>query len=421
MGVTIKNTFVQIMSKSQTTLALIMLLGGSFLGCVSLNAAPLSLNGLVTYNNLTKDYYVAALYLPEIESDQKKILNLNQHKQMKLLVTANRWTPRAWTKQWQGNIAINNELPGKELQKSLEQFTGILKGNLLAGDLIMVDYVPAMGTKIFINQQLVLASSDMALFNALLATWVGKLPPSRDFKNRILSLASDQQTAADTQKLYTNVVPSERKDVIKRWLLTPGQIAKIEQKKRESALRSQLMKARLQTQQKAKIEQEQRLKQAVKKQAAQVILANQKRQAKKIVNQQERDRQKKYAKLKKEKESRLADAYYKDFYSWQLQKSIRDKITYPVWAREFNQEGIVDVLFTINAQGKIIGIEVDENKAPKLLISEVVKSIKSTSGQILPPSKLKGSDWKFSVNHSFNFRSKEQTILVPPTKPVHLS
>ena len=125
--------------------------------------------------------------------------------------------------------------------------------------------------------------------------------------------------------------------------------------------------------------------------------------------------------LKKEKESRLADTYYRDLYVWQLRKTIRDKITYPAWAREFNQEGIVDVFFTINAQGKVIGIEVDEDKAPKLLIREVVESIKSTSGQVLPPSKLKGSDWKFSVNHSFNFSSKKQTILVQPTKPVHLS
>ncbi len=406
MGVITESTPLQIKGKIQSTMAIMLLLAGSFLGAVNLNAAPLSLNGLATYNDLNKEYYVAALYLPQLESDEQKTLNLNQHKQMKLLVTANRWSPRAWSKQWQGNIAINNGLPSKILQKKLEKFTNILKGNLLAGDLMMVNYVPATGTKIFINQQPVLVSSDMALFNALLATWVGNLPPSRDFKKRILSLATDKQTIADTQKLYTNVVSDERKNVIKRWLLTPKQIAQIEEKKRQQARQLELTRTQ---------------KQAQKKQAAQALLDSQQRAAKKTASKLAREQQIKYAKLKKEKESRLANTYYSDLYGWQLRTAIRNKITYPVWAREFNQEGIVNVLFTINAQGKVIGIEVDEDKAPKLLISEVVKSIKSTSGKILPPSNLKGSNWKFSVNHSFKFRSKKQSILLRPTKPVHLS
>ena len=265
----------------------------------------------------------------------------------------------------------------------------------------------------------------MALFNALLATWIGKLPPSREFKNRILSLATDTQAAADTQKLYTNVVSNERKNVIKHWLLTPAQIAQAKENKRQQTRQLQFIKARLQTQKeaqkKASEAHAQRLKLAAQQQAAKAKLDRERREAKKLATKQERERQQKYANLKKEKESRLEASYYRDLYVWQLRKTIRDKITYPAWAREFNQEGIVDVFFTVNAQGKVIDIEVEEDKAPKLLIGEVVKSIKSTSGQVLPPKKLKGSHWKFSVNHSFKFRSKEQTLLVRPIKPTHLS
>ncbi len=425
MGIITKSTQIPIKGKFQSTLALMLLLAGSFLACVNLNAASLSLNGLATYSDLTKDYYVGALYLPEPASNEQKILNLNQRKLMKLLVIANRWSPRAWSKQWQGNVAINNALIDAELQKNLKLFTNLLKSNLLAGDLIIVDYDPAIGTQIFINQQRVLASRDMALFNALLATWIGKLPPSREFKNRILSLATDTQAATDTQKLYTNVVSSERKNTIKHWLLTPDQIAQVEEDKRQKTRHLQFIKARLQAQKaaqkKASDAQVQRLKFVAQQQAAKALLENQRREAKKLASKQKHERQRKYAKIKKEKESRLEASYYRDLYVWQLRKTIRDKINYPAWAREFNQEGIVDVFFTINAQGKVIDIEVDEDKAPKLLISEVVKSINNTSGQVLPPEKLKGSRWKFSINHSFNFRSKEQTPLVAPTKPTHLS
>jgi len=194
MDIITKSPQLPLKGKFQSTLTLLLLLAGSFLACVNLNASPLSLNGLATYSDLTKDYYVGALYLPEPETNEQKILNLNQRKLMKLLVTANRWSPRAWTKQWQGNIAINNPSIEGELQTKLKLFTRLLKSNLLAGDLIIVDYDPAMGTQVFINQQRMLESADMALFNALLATWIGKLPPSREFKNRHTSRCRHPET-----------------------------------------------------------------------------------------------------------------------------------------------------------------------------------------------------------------------------------
>ncbi len=415
----------------QSTLALMLLLVCGLAPSLNLNAAPLSINGLATYNNLTKDYYVASLYLSQPESDAQKILNLKQHKQMKLLVTAKRWSPRAWTKQWQENIAINNELPHQALLKKLELFTTILKGNLLAGDLILINYEPISGTQIFINQQRVLVSSDMALFNALLATWIGKLPPSRNFKKRILSLATDKQALADTQKLYSAQVSKKRMNAIKHWLFTPEQITKMEKDKRQKSQRLHFLKAQqqaLKVTEKAALEvqklelaaQAQRLIKIKKEQASQLLIAKQQRQAQQIASQLKRDKQIRNAKLKNEKESKLENSYYKNLYIWQLRTAIRDKISYPAWAREFNQEAIIDVSFTINTKGKVIEIEADEDKAPKLLIGEVVKSIESTSGQIVPPKKLKGSNWKVSINHSFNLRSKVQSILVQPAKPRHL-
>ncbi len=349
-----------------------------------------------------------------------------------------RWSPRAWTKQWQDNIAINNELPHEALQEKLGSFTTILKGNLLAGDLILIDYESSLGTQVFINQQRVLVSSDMALFNALLATWIGNLPPSRNFKNRILSLAIDKQAIADTQNLYRTQVSEKRINDIKLWLFTPEQLIKIEAEKRQKAQRLLFIKAQQQalkeTQklalaaeklalaaEKVALEAQAQHRIKIKKeQAKQLLMAQQQRQAQQIANTLKREKQMAYAKLKNDKESKLENSYYKNLYIWQLQTAIRDKISYPAWAREFNQEAIIDVSFTINSKGKVIEIEADEDKAPKLLIGEVVKSIESTSGKITPPKKLKGSSWKVSVNHSFNLRSKIQTILEQPKKPHHL-
>jgi hypothetical protein len=239
----------------QLIVVLILLLTSCLMPHAALNASPLHLNGLASYNNLTKHYYLAALYLPQLESDEKKVLSLNQHKQMKLLVTAHQWSPRIWSKQWRNNIAINNDIPSGVLQKKLDEFTNALKGDLLAGDLILVNYEPVTGTQIFINQQLILASNDMALFNTLLTTWIGNLPPSRNFKHRILSLATDEQAFDDTLKLHHNNMSEKRINTIKHWLLTLSQITNIENSKRQESLRLQLIKARQQAQKKVKAEQ----------------------------------------------------------------------------------------------------------------------------------------------------------------------
>jgi hypothetical protein len=404
----------------QLIVVLILLLTSCLMPHATLNASPLHLNGLASYNNLTKHYYLAALYLPQLESDEKKVLSLNQHKQMKLLVTAHQWSPRIWSKQWRNNIAINNDIPSGVLQKKLDEFTNALKGDLLAGDLILVNYEPVTGTQIFINQQLILASNDMALFNTLLTTWIGNLPPSRNFKHRILSLATDEQAFDDTLKLHHNNMSEKRINTIKHWLLTLSQITNIENSKRQESLRLQLIKARQQAQKKVKAEQRLQLKRTKKVQADELIITEKLRKAEHLAANIKRDNQIKYDKLRKEKESVLENTYYTNLYAWQLRKAIRDKITYPAWAREFNQEAVIDVFFTINAKGNVIGIEANEEKSPKLLIGEVIKSIESTSGQVHPPSQLKGSQWTVSVNHNFSLRSKNQTLLIQPTKPTHL-
>ncbi len=418
---------MRISYNSTKPIALLFLLLGCYFYSMLSYSGQLSLNGIASYSELRKEYYTAALYLQQPQANSEGVLKSNQAKQMKLLVTAKRWSPRLWTQQWQNNIAINNDVieGNKRLQKDLDLFTRFLKGNLIAGDLIVINYVPDNGSEIFINNELILATKGMKLFNYLMATWIGKLPPTRDFKNRILSLSTDASTNIAIEKFDNHRVPAERQQKIKYWLDMSNQVAKKQLELKESQKNQKSQKSQYQAKLKAqklakkKLKSEQVFQQKLidKEKVARELAAKKKRQARELAIKKQRAKRLKLAKLNKEKEAQQQQYYLKDFYEWQLRQAIRKTIKYPAWAKQFNQEGIVDAQFNVNALGKISGVKIQENSAPKMLVAEVNTAIGKISGKIRPPAKLKGKNWTFGLTHKFDLKSKQQTLLLPPVNP----
>ena len=388
----------------------------------SAHCIQLSLNGIANYQVLNQDYYIAALYVPESLklNAHQEAFSSTQNKQMKLLVNAQRWSPRFWQTQWQNDLDINNPNASKELLKQISTFTKLLKADLVTGDLVVFDYQASIGTHVFINDQLMQSTDSMALFNALLATWIGKLPPSRDFKKRILTLSNDQITHTNIQKLYTNTISEQRKTDILKWHYSNNQLREIARKKENNAQEILALKARLQARKAARLAyQKEKVRQAK-------AIALQKKQ---LIEKQRMLEMKKQTKLAaqatltkiRNKEQALKEKkYYKDLYHWKLYTAIRKNIQYPIWAREFNQEGTVKALFTIDHQGKVIDTQFNGEEVSNFLITEVKESIVEVSGKILPPKKLSGKQWQFTLNHNFSFSSKKQNPVKPPVKPHHL-
>lgn len=397
----------------------LMLLSCYFFSAHSLSI-PFTLNGLASYSELNQDYYIAALYLPQRESQPQNILNDIQIRQMKLLVTTQRWSPRLWTKQWQNNIAINNPKAHEKLQHDLNRFSSLLNDDLVAGDVININYQPQSGTHVLINQQLLLSTTNIELFNALLSTWIGKLPPSRDFKNRILKLANDQRTQVDLQQLYTNVVPKSRKKDIQAWRYSPAQMVQIQKKEAQNTQALINIKERLAARKIAKIEKEKRDKQLAQQKKARDSWLKKQQAAQAITLKKEKKKRIELSKVQREKEKQLEDNYYKSLYRWKLSSAIRNNIHYPIWAREFNQEGTVEAVISIDEKGNIINSQFNAEEVSSFLISEVKKSIDQVSTEMIPPKSLPHEKWQFSVSHNFSFSSKKQTVLEQPNKPRHL-
>ncbi|MGR6873749.1 chalcone isomerase family protein [Pseudomonas sp. HK3] len=311
--------------------------------------AALQLNGVASYNELNKEYYIAGLLLSERISDPAEIGIYKNHKQMKLIVTADRWSPRQWKKQWQNNIAINNTLlsSDNQLQKDLAYFTSFLSKDLTNGDELVIEYYPQTGTRIQLNNLEFITTQDDRLFNYLVNTWIGKLPPSRDFKNRILSLQDDTESVVHKQLMMTHTVTASRIAQTNSWFV---QSTEDKEKAEESArIEEQRQKKSALKQQQAQRIAEQKLnrKQSLEKsesaikaeKLAQAKVAAAKRLEREQAAEKARIKKLKLIKERKAQEAQLAQYYFRDLHEWKLRQAVLAEVQYPAWARQFHQEG----------------------------------------------------------------------------------
>lgn len=395
------------------------------------HAYSLSMNGVAPYSELRKDYYIAALLLENPTSDKSEILSSRQHKQMRLLVTADRWTPRLWQKQWLNNIAINNEpiIGASQLQSDITFFTQLPEDDLRAGDLLVIDYQEGQGTKVVLNNRVFIQTKDERLFHHLVKTWIGKLPPSREFKNQILSLSDDETIRSLSSSIQSHTVSVQRVASTANWYTKSNevtatksvessqiQLAKAKEKEQEKELeklRKALANAKKEAQ-KAEAEKAKQARIAKEKELARQRLAREK------AAQEKRNKQLQLAKKKTDREQKLEQFYYKDLYQWQLRQAIRSSIVYPEWAKQFQEQGVVEARFTLTRDGRVADLRYQDESVSKMLSNEVASAIEKAVKKLAPPSQLSGSQWSFSVLHEFSLRGTAQAALVEPSMPKHM-
>ncbi|MEH6344861.1 MAG: TonB family protein [Bermanella sp.] len=400
-------------------------------------ASELRLNGVASYQELNKEYYIGALLLENPQNNVTDIGAYKERKQMKLLVTADRWSVRLWQQQWQNNIAINNEIiiDDAELQNDLEFFTSFPKGKLVKGDELIIDYTPGRGTSIKLNHYPIIKTNNDKLFTYLLNTWIGKLPPSRVFKNHVLTLNSDSITQLAIANLEENVVSEQRINRVKQWYEQPNkelELAKRNQlesknkankkKKIEEAqtARNKLAKARKEKSDQEKQKKEQQVAREKSERLKREKLAAKKRAVHEKAEKAKRVAALKSSKLKKEKEAQLEQYYLKDLYEWQLRQAIIGEVSYPAWAKQFSQEGVVDAQFTISRKGKVLSVVLLDKSVAKMLGLAVDKAIRKSGLKTLPPNMLKGEKWLFSVSYRFDLKDTSQKVLLAPVQPKHM-
>lgn len=379
----------------------------------------LELNGIGSYQQLRKEFYIGALYVSKPSTDAATIRNSNTAKRMALKVTSKRWSPRRWSLMWQNDIAINNSFTNDaKLTEQLMLFTGFLDANLVKGDEIIVDYTPADGTNVSINGVSILKTQDMQFFNYLLNVWIGKLPPSGQFKTDVLGASKTNHEDLLNRFKQDDYSPA-RSQVIASWIQARKDAILAEQRKKEAAKRKLAeAKAKKLAEAKAKAIAAKKAKAAKQK----TYVPSKKLASNKVLTKQKKIVTEPVAtKKEKTKEERAAEQkYYLELYHWEIVREVRKAVQYPEWARNFGQQGKVTLSFNVNRKAEVNNITGANPEVSDLLVGELKRAILAIVPFILPPDALRGDNWTLQMSYVFEPRLRQQALIKKPGKPASL-
>lgn len=169
-----------------------------------LQAAP-QLNGIATHQELGKERFIAALYSESAHDDPMALLRSTEPRRMELKVTTQRLSARRLNNMWIEGMAINNSATSLEAHaENMVKFAGFVKKRLVAGDVLAIDGVPGQGALVSVNGVELGSVESDTFFNMLLATWIGPVPLSSDFRSGLL-LAG--RIPGDLLGRYTAITP----------------------------------------------------------------------------------------------------------------------------------------------------------------------------------------------------------------------
>ncbi len=141
------------------------------------------------------DTYVGLLYVESPSADASQLIEQESYKRIVYHILVNRVSGRRIATAMYDALQLNiSSDEAEQMDERLDMLVKMFDGKLERGDAGYVDYVPGVGSRVVINDEVkgVLPGKD--LYDALLKIWIGEYPVSHRFKNEILGL-SDQQHA----------------------------------------------------------------------------------------------------------------------------------------------------------------------------------------------------------------------------------
>lgn len=205
---------------------------------MAIDLQGLKLNGMATYTQLGKPYYIVGLYTEEDVGATAGIVDTPKRAVAVVKLITSNWTPIGFSQIWTRDVAINNELSaGSADIDVLLQFFNFPKEPLEAGDTIEIGFTPGRGTTVELNGDQLFSTPNKALFNYLVLVWIGPSSPSREFKAEMLAGAEATQEARGALiERFENIDSQpQRAGLAPQWQQQDRQ--KAEQKQRQSTER----------------------------------------------------------------------------------------------------------------------------------------------------------------------------------------
>ena len=376
------------------------------------NYDDLTLNGLASYSELRKEYFIAALYLETFSQDSGSIMNYSGMKRMEMRIVIDEWSPRRFAQHWNQAILINNE---EEAQKKhsdqILAFIDIPQEALITGDRLTIDLHPTAGTTIYLNGNKVFNTPNIEFFDVLLNTWIGSRPPSSDFKRDILTLPTD---SAGTELLtrYQALAPSNaRTKQVAAWFKP----AKSSSKKQKAAVAGGAAAA---TAKVASSSSSTAVSTTAVTARASSSPSNLKNQTTKkpvpVKTTTKIDTPKPELNVAVEKPKLAAAPVVvvseKEKEQASLLKTYRSNVLkltylntqYPKRSMDLKQQGLVVLKIRINRRGKLLSMEEEKSTEHSTLNKAARKAVKKSIPYPEVPKSLEGKDFSFTL--PFNFK-----------------
>lgn len=409
------------------------------------NNNPISLFGIAIHQEKRFDIYVGALYAPESTSDISAMSDPYIAKRMSLKFLA-KYSNRKMSRMWKQRIAMNNNKDKwRPLTKEIVQFASIFKRAMQAGDEVNIDYIPTVGTKVYLNGTSFITIEKPDFFELLLNIWIGSVPPTESFKMGISganpdSLQSELITKFDSISPVVGRFDDDLKEPKTQVAVAQTTIPKKEvnktikqntqkkqsppkpviKKQQPTQPKKQSPKPALSKAENTTVTSTKPVGSAVedKKDLFKTDLGSKNisntapTQAKKIKTtaskpkttpvkkQQAKPKVNKVAKLDPPEEFFDADLLAGS-YTQELISTIRKYQSYPKKARAAGEQGNVTALVTIDKDGEIVEYEITERTSSRILNREVLRMIRKAAPFPKIPPELKMDQFEFEVPMNF--------------------
>lgn len=185
-------------------------------------SAQAVVNGIASYQLFGKERYLAVLHTPSSTSESDQLLalasnNISDGLRMEYVITAESLSQRSFSRSLLESVTINNsERAVNQHGQSLVKLIGLFKGRLIQGDSLVFSR-GAGQVQVQLNQVLLGAVADGGMFALLVNTWLGEVPPSREFRQALLVAGAIEENLAN-RYAQASPRPGRAQEIAQNWL-----------------------------------------------------------------------------------------------------------------------------------------------------------------------------------------------------------
>ena len=366
--------------------------------------AELQLNGSAIYEDLGKQQFVAALFVEDLSSNANSIQLQQSPKRMEVRII-NDYSKRRWLNLWMQSISINNDR--ESFSGSAQEVIDIMRAPRSApkrGDVIEYLFDPDQGTSVRFNGTELITNYPPEVFNILLRTWIGPIPPSTAFKDQLLGNSIDM----DADELLTDIQPqSSRVALAASWMAPAPEPIALEPVADEATTAADIPEAEPQLAAAESIAADPESTAAATDQAETLEGPEQIAAETEQIADNEDTNLAATADTGEEQEEEIADfnvseALAQRDYTPLVVAQIYKAIRYPNRAADKNQQGTVRIGVTIDRSGDLISAVITQESRYRLLNQAAHKAVKKAAPFPQLPEEMKADS--FEVNLPITFR-----------------